>query len=639
MNDTEPQLEHSPWRTIAHLAKPYRSRFFLVIFLAAISTGADLVEPLIYRVAVNDVAGLFVQRAREEARAESEQASKPNPRIRTPPERERERLERSTQIKEPHRRGHVAPRTPSQTLTTLLWAVVLLFAINIAAYFVWLLSDNMTADLGTKIEKSFIYRTFGHVLRLPLSFFGQRASGALAKQIDQLDQVSPIVNAFAQQIAPDVIRVVGILIIMFTQSWMLSVVALLTLPPYLLIARRSAIKLELGLSRYYELWEEVSARIQDALAAIKTVKLSGAETREIDRLEDVSNTAYDTYLKRTRLANRYVFWEAFLTHLGKALVFGFGGYLALKHELTPGDVVMFVAYLDRLYDPIDSLTSLGVELQQNAASLKRALPLMATPVEEEKGIKLKPGPGRVEFKEVHFSYVPQREVLRGISFVIEPGKTTGIVGPSGAGKTTMMDLLLRLYEPTSGTIAIDGQSITELDPSSVRSEVGVVAADGAIFRGTLAENICYKRSDAAEDEVRFAAIAAGLTNTLERLPDGLDTEVGEGGVGLSVGERQRVQLARVLLANPRVLILDEATANLDYATELDVKRTLAELRRGRTTIVIAHRYSMVKDADWILVLEEGQLVESGTPAELISSAGWFATLAEGAGREAEEVET
>jgi ABC-type multidrug transport system fused ATPase/permease subunit len=264
---------------------------------------------------------------------------------------------------------------------------------------------------------------------------------------------------------------------------------------------------------------------------------------------------------------------------------------------------------------------------------------MATPVEEGKGIKLKPGPGRVEFKEVHFSYVPQREVLRGISFVIEPGKTTGIVGPSGAGKTTMMDLLLRLYEPTSGTIAIDSQSITELDPSSVRSEVGVVAADGAIFRGTLAENICYKRSDAAEDDVRSAAIAAGLRNTLERLPDGLDTEVGEGGIGLSVGERQRVQLARVLLANPRVLILDEATANLDYATELDVKRTLAELRRGRTTIVIAHRYSMVKDADWILVLEEGQLVESGTPAQLISSAGWFATLAEGAGREAEEVET
>lgn len=305
-----------------------------MILLAALSTSADLVEPLIYRVAVNDVAGLFVQRAREEGRAESGRSA--NLRTAKPEERDRGHLEGSRESREPHRRGHVSPRTPSQTLSTLLWAVVLLFVINVVGYFLWLLADNLTVDLGCRIEKSFIYRVFGHVLRLPLNFFAKRASGALAKRIDQLDQVSPIVNAFAQQIAPDVVRVVGILIIMFTQSWRLTLVALITLPPYFWVAQRSASKLERNLSRYYELWEEVSARIQDALAAIKTVKLSGAETREIERLVDVSKTAYDTYVKRTRLANRYLFQEAFLTHLGKALVFGFGGYLALKHALTPG---------------------------------------------------------------------------------------------------------------------------------------------------------------------------------------------------------------------------------------------------------------------------------------------------------------
>jgi len=240
------QLKNDPWRTISHLARPYRNQFLVVIVLASLSTSADLVEPLIYRVAVNDVAGLFVQRAHEEGRAELERTA--NPRTVKPVERDGGRLEGVRQSREPHRRGHIAPRTPSQTLSTLLWAVVLLFVINVAGYFLWLLADNLTVALGCRIEKSFLYQVFGHVLRLPLNFFAKRASGALAKRIDQLDQVSPIVNAFAQQIAPDVVRVVGILIIMFTQSWMLTLVALITLPPYLWVARRSASKLERGLS-------------------------------------------------------------------------------------------------------------------------------------------------------------------------------------------------------------------------------------------------------------------------------------------------------------------------------------------------------------------------------------------------------
>lgn len=633
MNDSNSDRVRNPWRAILHLAAPYRLTFAAVFLLAGLSTAANLFEPLIYRAAVNDVAGLFVERAREEGRQESEVTSS---KTETPAEtlrREHERRLHLETVREPHRSGRVAPRTRSQTFSTLLWAVSLLFAINIAGYFFTLVSDNMTASLGSRIEKSFIYRAFDHTLRLPLNFFARRASGALAKRIDQLDQVSPIVNACAMQIAPDAIGVIGILLIMFTQSWMLALVALVTVPPYLLIARRSALRLERGLSEYYELWEEVSAQIRDALAAIKTVKLSGAEARETARLEAASDTAYETYLKRNRLANRYVFWENLIAQVGKALVFVVGGYLALQHELTPGDVVMFVAYLDRLYGPIDSLSSLRVELQQNTASLRRTLKLTRRETEMRAGRTLPQGTGRVEFKDVHFGYLPGREVLRGVSFVLQPGKTTGVVGPSGAGKTTMIDLLLRLFEPTSGTITIDGQPIAETNLSTLRSEVGVVSADGAVFRGTLADNIRYKRPDASDEEVKKAALAAGLGNTLERLDDGLDSLIGESGIGLSVGERQRLQLARVLIANPRVLILDEATANLDYATEIDVKRTLAELRQNRTTVVVAHRYSMVKDLDWILVLDNGQLVESGKPSDLIHSGGWFAALAQGGPQE------
>jgi ATP-binding cassette subfamily B protein len=605
--------EEAPWRTIARLALPYRRQLLFVLMLAGLSTVADLIEPLIYRIAINDIAGIFIER--------TEQKAVP------PAARPAAARQRAKATPEPHQRGRVAPRTPDQTLTTLTWAVALLFAVNICGYFFWLLSDNMSVRLASRIEQSFIQKVFAHVLRLPLSFFGQRASGALAKQIDQSDQVAPIVNAFAQQIAPEAIRVVGILVIMLTQSRLLTAISLATIPPYLWLARASANRLEVTLPKYYELWEQVSARIQDALAGIKTVKLAGAEAREVRVFQTVSTSAYDTHLKRTRQANRYVFLEVFVTQLGKALMLGYGGWLALRHELTPGDVVMFVAYLDRLYDPIGSLANLGVELQQNAASLARAFRLMRMGEEETGGAPLGPGPGRVEFKEVTFGYSRGREVLRGVSFIIEPGLMTAMVGPSGAGKTTTADLLLRLYKPDSGTILLDGQPLSGLDASSVRREIGVVAADGAVFSGTLADSIRYIRPDATDREVMDAAIAAGLAGAIERLPEGLGTRVGERGVGLSAGERQRLQLARVLLANPRVLVLDEATSNLDYFTEAEIKQTLGRLRRGRTTILIAHRYSMVKDADRVLVLEAGKIIEAGTPEELVRKGGWFADLA------------
>ncbi|HEY7182922.1 MAG TPA: ABC transporter ATP-binding protein [Blastocatellia bacterium] len=668
------QKETTPWRTLFQLALPYRRQFVFIALLALTATSLDLIEPLIYRTAINDIAGLFVDHFNENTPTDAElleessspattasptpevapsisqasssaaspkQIPKPTPRPRLSREEpelhkqiherrrkihEERRLARTTQ---PHRSDSVAPRTPDQTLRTLLWAVALLFLTGVGSYFFSLRADNLSTKLASHIEADLIRATFGHVLRLPLGFFSRRASGGLAKQIDQSDQVAPIVSAFAQEIAPEAIRIVAVFAIMLIQSWRLTLIALVILPPYLLIARRSAKRLESGLSEYYEMWENVSARIQDGLAAVKTVKLSGAEPREEKRFQEASDAAYEKYIERARLGNRYLFWQITLSHFSKAAVFAYGGWMVFERQLTPGDVVMFVAYLDRLYDPIDSLSSMAVNLQQHIASLNRALRLMKTGGEEPGGMRLRPRQGQVEFRDVHFGYAPEREALRGLSLTLMAGKVTALVGPSGAGKTTAADLLLKLYEPQSGEILIDEQKLSELDPSSVRAEVGVVAVDGAVFRGTLADNIRYKCPWASDEEVKAAALAAGLGTALERLPNGLDTEIGERGMGLSVGERQRLQIARILVSEPRILVLDEATANLDYVTELEVKRALAQLRNKSTIMIIAHRYSMVKDADHVIVLDAGRVAEEGTPDKLLASGGWFAQLAQG----------
>jgi ABC-type multidrug transport system fused ATPase/permease subunit len=304
-------------------------------------------------------------------------------------------------------------------------------------------------------------------------------------------------------------------------------------------------------------------------------------------------------------------------------VLAVGGVRALEHQLTPGDVVLFLAYLDRVYDPIERLTGLYTALQQNLGSVRRAQRLLAEP--EATGCDrppLAPGRGVVEFDHVNFRY-DERPVLTNVTFRIEAGEHVGLIGPSGAGKTTIADLLAGLYVPQSGTVRIDGQPLTRVSPQSIHAAVRSVATDGALFRASIRENIRYGRPDAGDDDIEEAAREAGLPGLLSRLPSGLDTGVGEGGVSLSAGERQRVLLARAFVARPRVLVLDEATANLDYRTEASVKEALTVLGRGRTTLVIAHRRSMLTDVDRILVLKDGCIVQQGTPSELLQQAGYF----------------
>ncbi len=605
LTDTnESPFSRRVFELLLRLAKQHKRQFLIVSLFSFLYTGLDLLQPLVYRRAINDVAGLFV--AQTDAVA--------------------------------HGAGVVASRTPEQTLQTLLVSVILLFIIGVVSYYFSQRANYYGARVASRIESKLIVDTFGHTLRLPLSFFNRQASAGLAKRIDQCDQVAPVVHAFSQQIAPEAIRLVGICAIMLTQNWEMALVSVCLLPAYMWIARRSALRMRSNLDPYYELWENISAHIADTIGAVKTVKLSGAEAREEERLRKTSIAAYDVYINRIKTSQRYYLSQNALSNLSKSLVLGYGGWLVLRHRLTPGDVVMFAAYLDRLYSPIDSLNGLAVSLQQNLTSLRRAVKLLDSGPVEMTGNPLKPGPGKVEFRDVHFGYVPGREVLRGLNLTLEAGKITAVVGPSGAGKTTTADLLLKLLEPWSGEILVDGEPLSQAGCAAVRAAVGVVASDGTVFRGTLAENIRYKRPQATDDEVRHAAISAGLGHTLERLPDGLATVVGERGLGLSVGERQRLQIARMLVDQPRLLVLDEATANLDYATESEVRTALEHITPRPTMFVIAHRYAMVKDADYVYVMQDGTVLQHGSPAELIAADGWFAQWTQQSGEGTDETE-
>jgi len=604
VDEEESPFSRRVFQVLFELAKQYRKQFLVVSLFSFLYTGLDLLQPLVYRRAINDVAGLFVAETGSTANGLAVLAS----------------------------------RTPEETLRTLIVSVALLFVIGLGSYYFYQRANYYGARVASYMESKLIVDTFGHVLRLPLTFFNRQASAGLAKRIDQCDQVAPVVHAFSQQIAPEAMRLVGICAIMLTQNWEMSLVSVCLLPPYMWLARRSALRMQSNLDPYYQLWEDISARIADAIGAVKTVKLSGAEAREEERLRVESLRAYDVYLNRIRTAQRYYISQSALSNLSKSLVLGFGGWLVLRHQLTPGDVVMFAAYLDRLYSPIDSLNGLAVSLQENLTSLRRAVKLRDTGPVEAMGSPLKEGGGRVEFRDVRFGYVQGREVLRGLNLKLEPGKITALAGPSGAGKTTTADLLLKLFEPWSGEILLDGQPLSEAGPSAVRAAIGVVATDGTVFRGTLAENIRYKRPQASDDEVRDAALAADLGRALERLPEGLATEVGEKGVGLSAGERQRLQIARMLVDRPRLLVLDEATANLDYATEMEVRSALESISPRPTMLIIAHRYTMMKNADYVYVINEGAVVEHGPPSELIGGEGWFAEMARQSGEAPELAE-
>ncbi len=616
---------------VLRLGRGHGRRFAVVALLVSLGTAASLFEPWIYRAIVDDVAGVLVtptavRRAETtltQLGTQTEHLVKSGQRIfrhplrKHPPEVTGARTLR--------------PRTVNQAVATVILGAVLLVLTRLLSEACRTAGDNRAVSTSSGIERGFILRTFRHVLRLPLGFFSQRSSGTVSRQIDQSDQVAPIFTAFSHEIWPEFFSLVAILAIMASLNRGLAMVAFLAVPVYALVSWRMSRRLESRMEEYYALWDGVSGRIQEAMSGIKTVLSHGTAEHEFRRLDAATAQAFRSYLERNRMQNRYSLLQEVVVTAAKATTLLLGGMKALEHQLTPGDVVLFVAYLDQLYNPIQSLTDIYVSLQEKLGSVNRAQRLLAAP--EAPGEDLpafRPGGGEIEFRDVRFGYRAGRMVLDGVSFRVSAGQRVALVGPSGSGKTTLTDLLVGLYRPLSGEILVDGQPVTAVSPSTLRASVRGVAPDGALFHASVAENIRYGRLEARRDEIEAAARLAGLEPVVARLPHGMDTEIGERGFELSAGERQRVLLARAFVARPTVLVLDEATANLDFRTEASVKEALARISEGRTTLLIAHRRSMLTDVDRVLVLRGGRIAQDGTPAELAAVPGYYADMMQAA---------
>jgi ABC-type multidrug transport system fused ATPase/permease subunit len=612
-------------RTFLDILALGRSRvrdLVLIGVLVSLGTASSLFEPWIYRAIIDDIAGVFVA-----------------PPMLLEAESWLGRLSRAIEhIPGSWARVFTAPlvavtsvggralegRSVPQAMATVIVGALLLGVLKLMAEWCKLVADNRMAAVASDLERGFILRTFRHVLRLPLSFFTRRSSGGVARQVDQSDNIAPVFTAAAQQFWPDFFGLAAILTILVAANAELALIAAIAIVAYGLVTWQSSRRLDAALDRYYALWDDVSSHVQQAVAGIKTVQAHGNEEHEAEKLDALSRHAYATYVARNRVANRYTYMQEAIVALARTLVLALGGLKAIEHQLTPGDVVMFLAYLDRLFTPIENLTGLYTQLQQHATAVRRAQRLLEQPIAGgDEQPPLVPEPAEVRFSDVTFGYSARRPVLDRVSFHLRPGERTALVGPSGAGKTTVTDLLVGLYKPQSGQILVAGQRLDEVSPSSVRAAIRGVAADGTLFRLSIRENIRYGRLDATDEDVRTAASMAGLDTVVQQLEDGLDTLIGERGVELSVGERQRVLLARAFIGRPTVLVLDEATANLDFRTESSVKEALALLAHGRTTLLIAHRRSMLSEVDRVIVLRDGRIEQDGSPEELLNQDGYF----------------
>ena len=512
-------------------------------------------------------------------------------------------------------------------LGILITALVGAYAINQLIQ----IGDNYVRHaLGEKFIFDLRVRLYAYLQKMSLSFFERTSTGELMSRVtNDLSALEHFVTHGSALTAVDFMRLIGGAIILFVLDWRLAALVMLPVPILALAFRHYNTKIRPVYRRVRARLGDINAKLQDNLSGIRVIQAFAREDIEYRRFSRQSERYYRARVKGIRYWSIFFPAIRFFGAMGTVIVLGVGSLMVVKGQLSLGTLVAFIAYIATIYDPINRLTEVDNIFQEAIAAGERIFELLDEAMEVKdapNAIELPVIRGQMVFDRVYFKYGSGDQVLHDVSFSMAPGEVVALVGPSGAGKTSIANLICRFYDPVKGRVAIDGYDLRDIKMNSLRRQVAVVLQDSFLFNNTVAENLHYGKPDASKDELIAAARAANAHDFIIQLPDGYETEIGERGVKLSGGQKQRLALARAILADPRILILDEATSSVDAEAEYLIQQALERVLENRTALIIAHRLSTIRNADKIIVLDRGRIAEAGIHEELMQNGGLYSQL-------------
>jgi subfamily B ATP-binding cassette protein MsbA len=513
-------------------------------------------------------------------------------------------------------------RLPVLTLALIGVYALTHFLRSVDLYLRHVLGERFILDLRVLL--------YDYLQRLSISFFENRQTGEIMSRLtNDVNALEDFVTHSVGFLIVDLLRLVGTAIILFALDWQLALSTFLPVPILAVALRLFNTRVRPIYRRVRDRLGDINAELQDNLSGIRVIQAFGQERHELDRFTQRSSQYYEERVKGIRYWSTFFPSMGFVASLGMVIVLGFGTYHVFNGALTLGGLVAFISYVASFYEPINRLVEVDNTVQQAIAAGERVFEMLDTVPEIEDApdaFELPAIHGAVTFEGVSFRYGTGEEVLRDVSFEMQPGQVVALVGPSGAGKTSIANLIPRFYDPVRGRVTVDGYDVSRVKLASLRQQVSVVLQDTFLFNGTVRANIIYGRPDAGENEMIAAAQAAYAHEFIANLPEGYDTEIGERGVKLSGGQKQRLALARAILTDPRILILDEATSSVDAEAEYLIQQALEKALEGRTALVIAHRLSTIRHADKIIALEGGHIVEVGDHRQLLARGGLYSQM-------------